>query len=179
MRCRGFLTHAVMICVIAAAPASPLAAQSWEEVDFIKGVFEELSPVSFAKRREYCGFIGYDAFDVLVASPAQGGTHSTCGLLWPTDIRVVASYHTHGAFDMGYINELPSEADMLSDQALGVDGWIATPGGRLWHVDSTRMIARQVCGVNCLPVAPGFYKSHSGPVAKIYTLDDLVRRLRK
>ena len=92
-------------------------------------------------------------------------------------MEVVATYHTHGAFDFTYYNELPSDTDMLSDQSLGVNGWIATPGGRLWFIDSERMVAKQVCGVGCLPIAPNFYKSQAGEIAKRYTYDELVERL--
>lgn len=162
------------LCAPGAAPA-----QSWDEIDMVTALFAELQPLSFAKRREYCGFIGYDRAGRLVATAARAGTQASCDLEWTEEIRITASYHTHGAFDPGFVNELPSDIDMRSDRALGVNGWIATPGGRLWHVDSKAMIARQICGVNCLPVAPGFYKSHSGPLAKSYDYPGLLRRLSK
>ncbi|TNC70361.1 DUF4329 domain-containing protein [Rubellimicrobium roseum] len=155
------------------------AAQSREEVDFVKKLFAELQPRSFDKRREYCGFIGRDAAGDLIATEPQAGNHDSCGLDWPREMDVIASYHTHGAFDFLYHNELPSDMDLLSDQALGVNGWIATPGGRIWYVDSARMVAKQVCGVGCLPVAPNFYKAQAGDVARSYTFDDLVERLSR
>ena len=157
--------------------ASGARAQSVEEVAFVQDLFRDLLPVSYAKRREHCGFIGRDAAGALVMSGPVPGTQATCASDVPDDFEVIASYHTHGAFDRGYHNELPSEADMLSDQAVGVMGWIATPGGRLWYVDSQRMVAKQVCSVGCLPVAPGFTKAQAGEVAKGYTLQELRERL--
>jgi hypothetical protein len=94
-------------------------------------------------------------------------------------MEVIASYHTHGRFDLAYHNELPSDTDMLNDQSLGVNGWIATPGGRLWFVDSGRMVTKQVCGVGCLPIAPGFYKAQAGDIAKSYSFEELVERLER
>lgn len=168
----------IVMALLAGLGAAPQArAQSAEEVAFVQALFRDLLPMSYAKHREHCGFIGRDATGSLVTSGPVPGTQATCASDVPNDFEVIASYHTHGAFDRGYHNELPSEADMLSDQALGVMGWIATPGGRLWFVDSRRMVAKQVCPVNCLPVAPGFTKAQAGEVAKTYTLAELRERL--
>lgn len=139
--------------------------------------FTDLQELSFKKRSEFCGFVGHDADGSLIASEPVRGDRDSCPLEWPADIAVIASYHTHGTFDFTYYNEMPSDTDMLSDQSLGVNGWIATPGGRLWFVNSGRMVAKQVCGVGCLPVAPNFYKAQAGDVAKVYTFDALVERL--
>jgi hypothetical protein len=159
-------------------PASA-PAQSREEIDFMMSLFEQLQPLSFDKQREYCGFLGYDASGSLTATEPRGGNRDSCPLDWPRNLQVVASYHTHGTFDFAYNNELPSDIDMLSDQDMGVDGWIATPGGRLWFVDSERMVAKQVCGVGCLPIAPNFYKAQAGDIAKGYSFDELVERLQR
>lgn len=167
---------AALLALVASAAAQ---AQTREEVDFVLRLFERLQPLSFGKEREHCGFIGRDADGRLVATDPMPGLYASCTSPWPSGLRVLASYHTHGSFDAGYHNELPSEVDMLSDQALGVDGWIATPGGRLWFVESDRMVTKQICGVGCLPVAPGFTKSHSGVIAKGYTFDELAARLAK
>lgn len=139
--------------------------------------FTEIQPQSFEKKSEYCGFLGRDANGALLTTPPLQGSRDSCPLEWPRDMEVIASYHTHGTFDFAYHNELPSDTDMLSDQSLGVDGWIATPGGRLWYVDEGQMVAKQICGVGCLPIAPGFYKSQAGQIAKGYTYEALVERL--
>ncbi|MBP1804965.1 DUF4329 domain-containing protein [Rubellimicrobium aerolatum] len=105
-------------------------AQSRDEVEFVTALFEEIQPLSFAKRREYCGFIGITSDGALSATPPVEGNRDSCPLEWPSGLDVRASYHTHGAFDFSYHNELPSDVDLLADRRLGVDGWIATPGGR-------------------------------------------------
>jgi len=171
------MRRSLILCVLMGALAGQAPAQTREEADFVMDLFQGLQAMSFDKEREHCGFIGRDAQGALVASEATAGSRASCPLVWPRGMEVVASYHTHGAFDAGYFNELPSGTDMLSDQSLGVAGWIATPGGRLWYVDGERMVAHQVCGVGCLPTAPGFYKAQAGEVAKGYTYDELVRRL--
>lgn len=171
------MRHVLTGAALALCLSSPAFAQSREEVEFMAAFLADLQPRSFAKEREHCGFLGRDATGALVATEPLPGRRDSCELDWPHDLEVIASYHTHGAFDFTYHNELPSETDMLSDQALGVNGWIATPGGRLWFVDSERMAAKQVCGVGCLPVAPGFYKAQAGDIAKRYTYDELVQRL--
>lgn len=157
--------------------SSAATAQSREEVAFMKAFMTELQLRSFDKRSEFCGFLGRDAKGALQATAPVQGNRDSCPLEWPRDLAVIASYHTHGAFDYAYHNELPSDTDLRSDRSLGVDGWIATPGGRIWFVDSARMLAKQVCGVGCLPVAPGFYKSQAGDIAKVYTFEALVERL--
>ena len=153
------------------------AAQSREEVEFMTTFFTQLQPQSFQKQSEYCGFLGRDANGALRATLPRQGNRDSCSVEWPRDMEVIASYHTHGTFDFAYHNELPSDVDMLSDRSLGVNGWIATPGGRLWFVDSGRMVAKQVCGVGCLPVAPGFYKAQAGEVSGGYTYEELLLRL--
>ena len=142
-------------------------------------LFTRLQIQSFEKRREYCGFVGRGANGALRVTPPQPGRRDSCPLDWPNDMEVIASYHTHGAFDFTYYNELPSDIDMESDQSLGVNGWIATPGGRLWYVDSERMVATQVCGVGCLPIAPNFYKAQAGHIAPAYTYEELLERLQR
>jgi hypothetical protein len=165
---------AVTCCLFTGA-----SAQSRQEIDVMLDLFADLQLQSFAKQREYCGFLGRDSSGQLRASDPVPGNRDSCPLVWPDDLEVIASYHTHGTFDFAYYNELPSDTDMLNDQDLGVNGWIATPGGRLWYVDSKQMVAKQICSVGCLPIAPGFYKSQAGEIAKGYTFDELVERLQR
>jgi hypothetical protein len=157
--------------------ASPALSQSREEVAFVRDVFAQVQLLSFRKGVEVCGFVGYDRDGELAISGPEIGEYASCSMDWPANLTVIASYHTHGLFDADYINELPSDIDMLSDQSLGVNGWIATPGGRLWYVDSERMVTKQVCTLGCLPMAPGFLKTHGGLIAKGYRFDELVARL--
>ncbi|MEY1554535.1 DUF4329 domain-containing protein [Yoonia sp. R2331] len=155
----------------------PVQAQDAAEVAVAREVLASLQDLSFRKRREYCGFIGYNAAGELVASPATAGTQASCGAPFPDDLAVVASYHTHGAFDHGYFNEIPSDVDMESDAEFLLNGYVSTPGGRLWYIDGRAWVARQICGVGCLPVAPGFRKGLNGAIAERYTFDELVQKL--
>ncbi|HKL68177.1 DUF4329 domain-containing protein [Salibaculum sp.] len=165
----------VALGMVGMAQAQHVPDPSWEEIDYAKSVLAEIQPRSIAKRREYCGFIGRDTDGSLVATPAVPGTVASCLPIWPRadEMRVVASYHTHGAFDLGYINEVPSDIDLEGDIFRGIDGWVATPGGRLWFNDAAAEETRLVCGVGCLPVSPEFYKGLNGPVAKRYSLQEL------
>lgn len=172
---RGLVLAAALACAFPAA----LPAQSREEIEFMAGFFTRLQLRSFEKQSEYCGFVGRAPNGRLRVTEPRQGNRDSCPLEWPRDMEVIASYHTHGTFDFIYHNELPSEGDMQSDQRLGVNGWIATPGGRLWHIDSKRMVATQVCGVGCLPIAPNFYKSQAGDIAGSYSYDELVERLQR
>ena len=173
------MRHALTLAAFACCLSTGAVAQSRNEIAFMMDLFERLQPQSFAKEREYCGFLGRDVDGTLRATEPTAGDRDSCPLVWPGDMEVIASYHTHGTFDFAYYNELPSDTDMLNDQSLGVNGWIATPGGRLWYVDSERMVTKQICGQGCLPIAPGFYKSQAGDIATGYTFDELVERLQR
>ena len=61
---------------------------------------------------------------------------------------------------------------MEGDEDEGIDGWVATPGGRLWYIDTTDMVTFQICGIGCLPSDPD-----SGIIEQSYSYDDLVIKL--
>lgn len=143
-------------------------------VELATRTLSSLQDISFRKRREYCGFFGYRADGTLAATLAEAGTRDSCSATFPTDMAVIASYHTHGAYDRGYINEIPSDTDMRSDAEFFLDGFVSTPGGRLWFVDGRNWETYQICGAGCLPVAPGFRKGADGPVAERYSYDELL-----
>lgn len=168
----------VAAAVLALAP-HPAAAQARDEAAFVRALLHDLQPLSIAKGREHCGLIGRDAGGALVATPPVMGGRAACSSPWPDGMDVVASYHTHGGFTPGHVGELPSQSDVLSDNALGIDGWVATPGGRLWFVHGGRMAVKLACGPGCLPVAPDFGKSRPGGIDRSYAWDALVRRLAK
>ncbi len=152
---------------------SSAAAQDMVEADLARETLAGLQEISFRKHREYCGFIGWTAEAELVATEATPGTKDSCSAPLPNNIAVVASYHTHGAFDLGYFNETPSTIDMEGDRAFLINGYVSTPGGRLWYIDSRANLAVQICGAGCLPVAPGFFKGANGDIAEQYTYDEL------
>lgn len=150
-------------------------SQSAEEQALVQEVLSSLNLKSIAQNREFCGYIGFDTAGKLRASNATPGDEASCLPDEPTKIDLItSSYHTHGAFSTEYFNEIPSGDDMESDEAEGIDGWVATPGGRLWYIDTEDMVTWQVCGIGCLPSDPEFIKGDMGPIDQSYHYDDLI-----
>jgi len=58
----------------------------------------------------------------------------------------------------------------------GVDGYVATPGGRLWFIDGQSGRARQICGLGCLTQDPDFKPEIYGPIKQSYTLGEIEQR---
>jgi len=162
------------LAILLSTLAVPAIAQSLEEIELAKAVLAPLQEISFEENREYCGYLAYDAKGALVATPPTEGDHESCG--WEGDqdeLTLIISYHTHAAYDPEYGSEWPSVTDIEGDEAEGVDGFVATPGGRLWYVDTTDMIVRQICGVGCLPSDPNFEPEPDG-VEISYTYQELL-----
>ncbi len=165
------------IVIIATICGQAAVAQDAVELAIAREVLADLQVKSFEKHREYCGYIGYDETGVMVATPAVSGTRDGCSAPFPRNVAVTASYHTHGDYDHGYFNEIPSDVDMAGDKQFYMNGYVATPGGRLWYIDSQLMVTHQVCGVGCLPVSDGFRKGSKGDIAESYTYEALVEKL--
>ena len=158
--------------------AGPLAAQDTAEVALVKSVFAAVNPVSIRQNREFCGYIGLDAAGRLVASEATPGDEASCLADDPEGIEVIlASWHTHGGHSPDYFNEVPSAEDYEGDEDEGIDGYVATPGGRLWYIDTTDGVMSQLCGVGCLPMDAGYDPADTGVIAQSYTYDELVEVL--
>ena len=119
---------------------------------FATELLQKLNARSVDLNLEYCGFFYYDASGALQATkPEKGGTHS-CLPVFPEEISFVfATYHTHAAYDPNSLNEYPSMQDMEGDFSNLQNGYLATPGGRLWFTDVQKRISRQLCGYRCLP----------------------------
>ena len=64
----------------------------------------------------------------------------------PEEYLVVASFHTHCAFEYDTPAEFPSVGSVEVDEAEGVDGYILTSGGRFWYVDGSEPEVSQICG---------------------------------
>lgn len=168
----------VWISLAALVGACAVSAQSAEEEALVREIFAGLNPVSIAENIEYCGYVGFDVAGRLVASDPTPGDEASCLADDPVEIDLItASYHTHGAFSTDYANELPSGTDMEGDEAEGIDGWVATPGGRLWYIDTTDMVTFQICGIGCLPADPEFIAGDFGPIAEDYFYEELIIRL--
>ena len=134
-------------------------------------VLDALQPRSIAEGREYCGYIYRRDAATLAATPPRRGGATSCDLRG-REARTLASYHTHGAAAPDYDNEVPSSTDLATDIAFGTDGYIATPAGRLWHVDHRARRAWLLC-TGCLVADPA---ATPGTVAPVYTLAQLLAR---
>ena len=173
------LVFALSACVVedvASVQMAPRAvAQTQTEIAFGSRLFNDIQGQSIAEDREYCGLIGIDdAGNYVATEPRRGRTATSL----PPDpdfanFTVLASYHTHGSYNTEYFNEVPSFDDMRTDIEDGTDGYIATPGGRMWYVDARAQVAYQICGLNCLVPDPEHRDDPAFPVQQTYTLDDL------
>ena len=163
--------------IVAAVCALPAMAQDAEELRLARDVLTRLQEQSFDKKREYCGYIGYNENGVRTASVPETGASDSCSAPFPRNMAITASYHTHGDFDDGYFNEVPSTIDMEGDKEFYMNGNVATPGGRLWYIDTQIMVARQVCGISCLPTSSRFEKGDMGEIAQSYTYEALRDKL--
>lgn len=151
-------------------------SQTPEEIDFVAGLFNAIQPKSIAEQREYCGLIGMGRDGQFVATEPRRGKAASCLPPSPRwqNIQVIASYHTHGAADLEYFTEIPSFDDMRTDIEDGTDGYIATPGGRLWYVDARARVARQLCGPGCIVGDPNHVDDPDMFVQQSYTLQELL-----
>lgn len=161
---------------IATAPA-PSTAQSAQETAFVMGLMESMNTLSIRFNREVCGYVLRHANGAYSSTKVSWGGQASCASLPVQDGFVVASsWHTHAAWDPAYDGEVPSIQDVEGDMRMGVNGWVGTPGGRLWFVDGQNGNIRQVCGRGCLPVDERFGDEDFGPVGETYTLDGLYAR---
>lgn len=149
--------------------------QTEAEIAFAADLFNWLQAQSIDEGREYCGLIGVDANGSYVATTARRGGSSSC--LPPVSagrgVTALASYHTHGAYNPEYLTEVPSFDDIRTDIEDGTDGYVATPGGRLWYIDARAQEARLICGARCLVSDVEFAEDPEFPVRTRYTLEDL------
>ena len=157
--------------------ATPVLADAQAELEFARAILSDLQGPSFRENVEYCGYIGLDDAGNLVATEATRGGTDWCNMSVPQYIEIVASYHTHAGSDPNSWSEIPSGGDMESDEDLGIDGYVSTPGGRLWYIDTEDMIAFQVCGIGCLQFDPSFQPAPEDNIQQSYTYDELVRKI--
>lgn len=170
------MKHLLLICITLSF-STILWAQDAEEIAFVKAVLNKAQAQSFKANREFCGYIGLTSDNRFKATPAKRGRLDSCYPKEPPlSLDVFASYHTHSAFDYDADSEVPSYRDIKADMEEEVDGYIATPGGRLWFIDSIEGIAYQICGIGCLRSDKSFEKNVFGPIKQSYTARELRRR---
>ena len=178
---KRLIPMAALLAACAAPHTSPSYADQASAGDPVRdlaiSVLDANQPRSIAESREYCGYLGYDADGVLRSTKPARGTLDGCDIPEPPwDWDLVASWHTHGSYDHEYDSEVPSIDDMIGDLEEGVDGYIATPGGRIWKIDLDTERAFILCDVGCVTADPAFRRDPDFPPAPSYTLFELYER---
>lgn len=180
---RSLAIKGIGLVVLFVVAASALAtAQDRRSLDdeldkFAASVFDEIQPRSIAENVEYCGLLGLDAFGKFAATKAKRGQVDDCEPEnEPDGFQVLASYHTHGAYTAEVDTEVPSLDDLQADIEERIDGYIATPGGRLWLNDSEDRKSYQLCGPGCVAADRKYRACKAYPPAETYTRRGLKAR---
>ncbi len=167
------------IAALALVLVTPVAiAQPAGELAAARQVLGQLQGRSFSENREYCGYIGrLDDGSFMATEVTRGGTDSCLSRGDESRfLEITASFHTHAGFDTEADSEVPSTSDVEGDLSEGVNGYVATPGGRLWFIDGRTGVATQLCGLGCMGQDPRFIAGDAGPIAQRYTLQELRAR---
>ncbi|HKL70398.1 DUF4329 domain-containing protein [Salibaculum sp.] len=144
---------------------------------FARAFLDAIQPRSVALRRELCGYFYVTEAGEIAATPPRVGDFAGCEMPVPrSGAGVFASYHTHSAFAPGYDNEVPSVRDLLNDVQLGIDGYVSTPGGRVWQVDHGTRSLVQLCGIGCVFMDPGFVPVGESAIRPRYSMSELRHR---
>lgn len=144
---------------------------------YLAKFFGPIQEMSIAKNREYCGYFGLNAAGKLIATKPKRGRIASCTADISDDmVEVIASYHTHGAFDWDTDAETPSSDDLEADIYEEIDGYVSTPGGRIWKNDRRRERSILLCGRNCTISDPDYDNQAFPPVNNSYSLDGLYAR---
>lgn len=152
---------------------------SQQEVQsFAKAQLSGIQQRSVEEDQEFCAIIFEDADGNLATTPLTQGKKASCDIAFFDEpgMRPLASFHTHAAYDRAYDSETPSVLDMESDIESGMDGYIATPGGRFWRVNAAAQKADMICGTACLRPDPDYRPCPRFEPAKSYTLSQLQSR---
>ncbi len=176
----------VVIVVRAASnvkqPEDFVVTVSQSEVQaFAREQLNTMQARSFAEKVELCTIIFEDSDGKLGTTKVRSGDESACDLRYFDEpgMAPLASIHTHGAFDARYDSEVPSLLDMEGDIESRLDGYVATPGGRLWRVDWQQQRAVLVCREGCLRQDTAYRPCPGDPVATTYSLSQLTARDRQ
>lgn len=161
------LSTVLLAVALLLEPLPPFTPPPADEAALLRARLAPIQHLSFAARYEYCGYLGHGPDGVPAFTEIVRGHHNGCTPETPGNgLALIASLHTHGAYDASVPAEFPTALDMQSDRKEGVNGYVATPGGRLWYIDSRAMIAVQLCGLGCLPQDPRFHAGDDGIIAR-------------
>jgi len=172
------------LCLIGLAVFSSHVAHAgpWDELTdeldrFAIAFLDKIQPLSVRDKVEYCGLFGHDAYGNLIATEPIAGEPDSCDPGFePEGFEVIASYHTHGAYSRDADAEVPSLDDLLGDFEEGIDGYIATPGGRVWLNLFEEEVSLQLCGPGCIFTDPAFRPCLAFAPAEEYTIETLELR---
>ena len=163
-------------CVVDPVPYDRPVPQSDQEIEFVKTSLATAQTRSFETGREFCGYIGLNAEGDLTSTSLKRGRKSSCKPNnVPDDFTEIASYHSHGSYSKNHDSEFPSVNDIEADIFEGNDGYISTPGGRIWFIDGYRMTARLLCGEGCVKSDPRYIADIKLDVGRSYTLEEIER----
>jgi hypothetical protein len=144
---------------------------------FAISFLDSIQSQSIAERREFCGFFTQSYLNTLDATAPARGSKASCSSTFPSLFpKVRALYHTHGAYDVGYFNELPSAEDMTTAFAQGLDSYFATPAGRVWKIDPETARATQLCGPGCVQSDAASVPQGEADIQTSYSLPELQER---
>lgn len=145
---------------------------------FAMAQLDAMQTRSFAEKVELCAIIYEDSKGDLDITDVIAGDEATCDLRYfdKPGMAPLASIHTHGAFDEGYDSEVPSLIDLEGDIADEIDGYVATPGGRLWRIDWQKARAQLVCREGCLQQDTAYRPCPHDAISVSYSLPQLTAR---
>lgn len=139
---------------------------------------DKVQELSIRDDVEYCGYFGFDAAGKIAATPARKGGRDGClADEPPSDFDISASYHTHGSYARDADTEVPSIDDLLGDFEEGIDGYIATPAGRVWLNLLDEELSIQLCGPGCVTADPDFKRCPAFLPGVEYRIKDLRARV--
>ena len=143
------------------APARERVVSTDTLTRYARAELEEVQSRSIARNQEYCGVIFEDEGGNLQTSKIYEGGRAQCAFDWgvPLGNHVVASFHTHGGYDEDFDSEVPSVEDVATDIDARIDGFVSTPGGRIWHVEWQEGVAVQMCGEGCIEQDPKYARA--------------------
>jgi len=163
--------------------------EHWENLTFDKlddvatSALRQAQSLSFRNDREYCGYIAFDGNDRLrFTAPLQGTSDSCLTPEVPGDWELVASYHTHGSLAQSGSDEsfeLPSGDDLRGDLDEGIDGYLSTPGGRFWFIDTIDKHVFMVGDVGYFSKDPKFVQDKDCGPWQDHTFKEIYRMERE
>lgn len=172
-------TTGIVLALFLVLPDPIAAAQSLEgiedEVDrFAVRHLHQVQALSIRDNREYCGIIGFDVTGRIKATGPHPGEMDSCDPGEdPPGFQAIASYHTHGAFSPDADSEVPSVDDLLGDFEEGIDGYVATPSGRVWVNVLEDRTSYLLCGPGCVRSDPAFRPCNAFLPGDKYTVPSL------